>query len=542
MKKINFNPGKLQQWSRFKKKENTIWVAGHNSHKYISNIFLLIDEALNVNLSFCKKVLKYLGNHFGIIIITPNWAFAAVDYSRGYPIFWKISQGELYLSSQANLLSNKDVIKNQLLAFQMSGYTTHDNTLWKNVKNLKAGTYLFYKNKNTFYCNRYFSYFPRQNYDLTYKKCFIKLSTQIENLIKKIIKDVNGCTIIIPLSAGLDSRLIASGLKHFEYQNVKCFSYGLKNNFEAKASKKISEKLGYDWVFVEINEKKVKKFYNSKSYKSFLKDSVDGCSTSTIQGLLAVNELVTKKFISRNDIIINGNSGDFISGGHIPYDISRYKFKKDSLKKNFNKAISQHFDKHYSLWEGLKNNSNQSIIKNELWQQVKCEFNLKEIPFYGLIEFLEYDNRQTKYVVNGQRIYDFYSIQWLLPLWNKSFIKFWEKVPMKFKLRQKLYRDTLYKLNYGGVWTDYYEEKITVSPKWIIPLRFLCKCIFLFIGRKKWHYFEKKYISYWTENIRGFSSITYLSFIKSKFVPRSYVSIYTLIAEKNNLGKNWQEK
>ena len=36
--------------------------------------------------------------------------------------------------------------------------------------------------------------------------------------------------------------------------------------------------------------------------------------------------------------------------------------------------------------------------------------------------------------------------------------------------------------------------------------------------------------------------MSYLEFIKSKYVPRSYVSIYTLIAEQNNTGNNWQKK
>ena len=85
-------------------------------------------------------------------------------------------------------------------------------------------------------------------------------------------------------------------------------------------------------------------------------------------------------------------------------------------------------------------------------------------------------------------------------------------------------------------------EKISVSPKWAIPVRFFCKCIFFFIGKEKWYEFEKKYINYWTENIKGFNSMSYLEFIKNKYVPRSYVSIYTLIAEQNNTGKNWQKK
>ena len=89
--------------------------------------------------------------------------------------------------------------------------------------------------------------------------------------------------------------------------------------------------------------------------------------------------------------------------------------------------------------ETLKNKKNKKIIEKELIKQIKNKFKYKMMSLYAVIELLEYDNRQTKYVVNSQRIYDFYNIKWLLPLWNRSFIKFWEKVPMKYKVNQKLY-------------------------------------------------------------------------------------------------------
>ena len=40
----------------------------------------------------------------------------------------------------------------------------------------------------------------------------------------------------------------------------------------------------------------------------------------------------------------------------------------------------------------------------------------------------------------------------MLPLWNKGFIKFWEKVPLELKVSQKLYKDTLMHLNFWGVY------------------------------------------------------------------------------------------
>ena len=268
---------------------------------------------------------------------------------------------------------------------------------------------------------------------------------------------------------------------------------------------------------------------------------MDGCATSTIQGLYAVNELVESRFIKKKDIIINGNSGDFITGGHIPKPVSKILIDKKNLKLHFEKITNAHIDKHYSLWEILNTEYNKDIVKKELYLQIKSELKNSKAPIYGLIELLEYENRQTKYVVNSQRIYDFYNLSWLLPLWNEAFIKFWETVPLQYKSDQKLYKETLKTLNFGGVWTDNYEVSRYVSPKWMFFIRLFFKLFFFFIGKKQWRVFEKKYLNYWTENICGFSQINFFKLCLSKNIPRSYVSLYTIIAEKKNLGVNWQK-
>ena len=542
MIKTKFYLGKLRQWSYFKFNGYEIWLAGLNSEKQIKNIYDVISKIKIIDTKLCNKIIQNLGDHFGIIILSQDWSFAAVDYSRGYPIYWSIKGDTLKLSTQANIISEKKINQDQLLAFRMSGYTTHDNTLWKDVKSLQAGSYLFYKNTKKFHCKKYFTFLPEEFKKLSRLKYITKLTQQIEKIIKKSIKEVNGKTIIIPLSAGLDSRLIASGLKHFNYKNVKCFSYGLKKNYEAKMSKKISEKLGYEWAFVEINHTKARKFYKSKKYINYLKSSNDGCATSTIQGLLAIDELIKRGYIKKSDILINGNSGDFISGGHIPHKISKNILDRKNLENFLDKILNDHIEKHYSLWDNLTTDYNKGLIKKELYNQLKSEIKKNKIPFYSLIEFLEFENRQTKYVVNCQRIYDYYNLNWLLPLWDKAFIKFWEKVPLKHKLNQRLYKETLKRLNYGGVWTSKFESKHYVSPNWMIYIRFFFKVFFLFIGKDKWRIFEKKYLNYWTENICGLSSINFFNFCRNHNIARNYVSYYTLIAEKINLGFNWQDK
>ena len=119
------------------------------------------------------------------------------------------------------------------------------------------------RDRTNFYIEKHFVYDPWHISTRSYNDFKKQLKYEISRVLKNIIVKANGRTIAIPLSAGLDSRLIASGLKHLNYNNVKCFSYGLKNNFESNASKSIANKLKYDWGFVEINQTKAKMFFST---------------------------------------------------------------------------------------------------------------------------------------------------------------------------------------------------------------------------------------------------------------------------------------
>ena len=158
----------------------------------------------------------------------------------------------------------------------------------------------------------------------------------------------------------------------------------------------------------------------------------------------------------------------------------------------------------------------------------------------GVAEFLEYENRQTKFVANCQRIYEFYNLKWQLPLWDKSFINFWSYVPLKYKIDQKLYKDTLNELNMGKVWGGKYDLKPFVSPSWVRTIRYMFKAYFIFLGKNKWHKFERRYLNYWTDNICGQSAFPYKKIIKNKNGARHYVSWLTIFSEDLILNSNWQ--
>ena len=83
-------------------------------------------------------------------------------------------------------------------------------------------------------------------------------------------------------------------------------------------AEKIAKKLGYNWHFVKLNGKEQRINFNSKNYSNYKSFSDTFNSWSYVQDLFAVDELLKKNIIDNQSVIINGNSGDFISGGHLP--------------------------------------------------------------------------------------------------------------------------------------------------------------------------------------------------------------------------------
>ena len=154
----------------------------------------------------------------------------------------------------------------------------------------------------------------------------------------------------------------------------------------------MQENLVINGPFVEINQNKAKKYYKSSDYKTFINNTVDGCATTTIQGLYAIDVLLKNNFLNKNDIIVNGNSGDFISGGHIPH-MQNFNIKEKNVDLLYNEVTEMQFNKHYALWNSLISENNKKIIKELLNKQIKKNtyyFN-KGFMLQGVSEFLEYE-------------------------------------------------------------------------------------------------------------------------------------------------------
>ncbi len=520
-----------KSWATYSKGSFKIYTKGSVSTKEISNLIKkLAATPASVLIDVFVEWLMTLRGHFGLILEYKNKIFAATDRTASYQIFYtKVSKTILVGNDAQSLVDEArltEIDAAAILSLSMAGYVTGKRTVLKNLFAIQPGVVLVFEQSKIKKIS-YHKYVPIQLSHVHNEAYLLEQLSEITlNELERIKKKANGRQIVVPLSAGLDSRLILSGLKYLNTPNLVSFSYGQHKNFEAETARQVSNRLSVNWQFVPMSISSQRDFFSSSLHSDYIHFSHDFIATPFEQDLYPVSKLLTTGFIEPSALIINGNSGDFISGGHIPDEVIGQGLLED---KFLTVLIESFIKKHFTLWEHKFLQEDERVIYKLLLDELQEEDLLDSgsSMAYTLWERLEFLNRQSKFVISGQRVYDFLDIDWALPLWSDAYLDFWSGVPPHLKAGQSLYRNMLLTKNWCGVWDNIPTNNKTISPLWIRPLRFLAKGFCSPFGRKNWYKFEKRFFNYWMDWGGNYAVEPYMSLLKRREIARNSVSIHT---------------
>lgn len=497
----------------------------YKKKKFIENLKKL------KNIEDIKNEVKEIDGYFSLILWSKDLLFCTVDQVCSYPLIYNIQNNSITIADHNNKTIKNDINHINLNAISLSGYGLSNYTNLNKFRSFKPCEYILVQRKKIIK-----SFWFSTEYK--YKKNSKNISNKFENYIVKKFGDLKKSTqdqkIIVPLSAGIDSRFIVSALKYFGFNNFKTFTYGYTRLRDFEIAEKISKKINVENKKIFINPSLARKTYKSKKFLNYLNYKDLGIGANNPGDYLAINSLIEKKWIKPKNIIVNGQSGDFISGNHIPSFLIKNKTSHYNMLKT--KVLDHIIEKHYNLWSEDLITDNQiqmrDVIDNLYFKNINNFTSLVEA-----YERFEYENRQIKWVVGQQKVYDFFNLQWTLPLWDRDLIKFfYREVSINDKKEQFFYKKFLMKKNYQKIW-----KSIKINPKEnfnnkVKVLRFVLKSLFFFIGKKNWHKFEKRFVNYFIDSAQYPYITSYLDYILTAKVPRNafaFISKYYLKKYKN---------
>lgn len=443
-----------------------------------------------------------------------QYIVAWVDHIRSWPVFYTCRENTIRVAAHARTLQKESgldkIDKAALTEFSMSGFVSGKHTVVQDLFCLQPGEFLIFdKSSSTLITERYFQYVPEYINTESQESKKQELGHILDEIIADVIRNAAGRTIWVPLSAGLDSRILLCKLHEHGYQNIQTFTYGPKYNFEARHAQRVAKTLGVPWRMIPLSRRQIKKFFNSPERQKFWQYADNLKATPCMGGVAALSYLHQEKIIQPGSVFINGQSGDYITGGHV---FSDWFNVPEITYETFVNAIIK---KHYGLWKTLKTNQNVSLIRDKistLVDVIKDDNSLSARA--SQLESWEYDARQVCYVANGQRMYEFFGNRWEMPLWDKRLVMFCQTLSLSDKQGQYLYKEYLKDYNYMGLFPD----KEPNLWRWPVPMLWVvlvANLLRFFPRRKEKFYALMRYFGHYSDQFNMFSFKDHLNTYKN---------------------------
>ena len=396
-----------------------------------------LKHSYDLNKEEFTDLLRGINGSFAFVVKTSTTLLCVVDRIRSIPIFYGKTTAGIIISDDANYL--KDQINPMFdeqngAEFLLTGYVTGPATLFEGIHQIQAGECLAYAIMDNHLITHYYHQFWHGNYfSDSEKELLDRLNTVFVRAYERLVASLkeHNLTPVVPLSGGLDSRIIVAMLKRCGVDNVICFSYGRRNGREARISKQVAESLGYQWVFVGYSKRHCIGF-QSKEMKDFRKYSANLASSPHIQDFFAVKKLHEDRLIPENAVFIPGHSG-VIPGKPLP-PVSTHP--KEFSKETFVQYV---LNKHYFLWHWDHDTRLYQILKEKIESTVGDVPIIDSESWANAIELFSLKERVAKFIINSVRVYEYFGYSWRMPLCDADVIDFFERVPLKYRENGNLY-------------------------------------------------------------------------------------------------------
>jgi len=358
---------------------------------------------------------------------------------RELPFFYSYIDGNLRLSdtSFSSLFSGLGIDEQNCQEFLCFGYTTADRTIIKDLYSVQAGRTLIVENKE-FWIEHTFQYNTHEEIDMDQDSLMHKFKEVSESVFNKIIKGLRGETVILPLSAGYDSRFIAAMLKKGGVENVKCYAWGSRYVKDIKISEAIAKKLGYRWEHIDYSTENIRRVFAQPKMHKLLLAASENVSISGVASLPFIDYLRRK---GTSGVVMPGHAGALNGAGHLSIKTSEFS----TAEQMYQQLLLRHLL------------CNKSKMHHRLYEDTFQEFSdlASNMAPWKAYELWELQERQSKFIVNTNAYYEYLNILWSVPSCDFNFVDFWSSISLKHKRKSAFYKKYLESILFKDVGIDF---------------------------------------------------------------------------------------
>ena len=370
-----------------------------------------------------------LNGQFSVLIANESeiWAFCSQTWS--FPLFYRHANTLAEITDEPSSLLTQHVKVNPdsfaSRYFTIFGVTPANQTLLHKVfQVLPAELIKISANKTERFSIGINDDETHSEEQITPEDAYQKISRVFERHLSVFANRL----VLLPLTRGYDSRLLACLLKKYDYKNVVCATWGRNNNIELATAKRVADSLGFPHVFIDYSEEVKHGFTTEKVFSDYIGYAGHYSSMPYLQDYFAVRKLKAEGIIDDKTIVMPGHPGDFLRGSHLE---PRYQ---NASIESLTTGIIEKFGSALPI---------QRNERNELKGFIAENFFDSRKPLWNRFETWDLIERQSKFIGNSVSVFSFFGIDARMPLFDNEMLGFFKCLSFEQKSGAAFYNSTL---------------------------------------------------------------------------------------------------
>ncbi|WP_336024669.1 hypothetical protein [Halobellus salinisoli] len=265
------------------------------------------------------------------------------------------------------------------------------------------------------------------------------LASTMARVFDRVVRVADGRPVLVPLSGGWDSRLVAAELVARDVEVVG-FTFGAHGHGDVEVSRDIASALGIDWEWVEYTTDRWHDWYHSPARRRYHEYAFNLDSLPFLAEWPAVAELLERGDVPEDALVCPGHTVATPSERVPDAWVTAAEEGTRGDAPTTADVVEHILDTHYSLWEW-----SDADFRERFVDRIKAEAGLTTVrdatEAVAAYERWEWATRMTTFTNGDCRLYEWFGFDWWLPLWDREYVEFWASVPLAHRHKKALQRE-----------------------------------------------------------------------------------------------------